>query len=130
MGGMNEELETPVTARNRIRHVGSDLVKAELDLKNARDREVAAKHDYEKALRAALLSPEAPRVQRGGATVADRDAWAEDRCDAQRFAYMVAEANRQASQTHYATLNTQAMLAQAILKSIDRAFSVGAGRDE
>lgn len=120
-----EELETPVTARNRIRSVGSELVRAEMDLKNARDREVNAKHAYEKALRAAVLSPEAPRVERGGATVTERDAWAESRCEVQKFEYMVAEANRQAAQDHYRTLDTQSMLAQALLKSIDRAFSIG-----
>lgn len=127
---MNEEHETPVTARDRIRSVGSAITRAELDLKTARDREVNAKHDYEKALRAALLSPEAPRVTRGGITVDERKAWAEDRVDDQRFAFMVAEANRQAASDHYRTLDVQAMLAQAILKSIDRAFSMGTGRDQ
>lgn len=122
---ISEDNETPVTARNRIRSVGSELVKAEIDLKNARDREVNAKHAYEKALRAAVLSPEAPRVERGGATVTERDAWAESRCEVQKFDYMVAEAIRQAAQTHYAMWDTQAMLAQAILKSIDRAFGMG-----
>lgn len=125
-----EDSETPVTARNRIRAVGSELVKAEIDLKNSRDREVNAKHAYEKALRAAVLSPEAPQVARGGATVSERDAWAEGRCEHQKFDFMVAEANRQAAQTHYATLDTQAMLAQAILKSIDRAFGMGTRGDQ
>lgn len=120
-----EEHETPVTARNRIRSVGSALVKAEMDLKTARDAEVNAKHAYESARRAAALSAEAPRVLRGGTTVGERDAWVDDRCEAHEFAYRVAEANRQAAHCHYSTIETQSMLAQAILKSIDRAFSVG-----
>lgn len=124
-----EDTETPTTARNRVRKVGSELVAAEIALKSARDAEVNAKHEYEQAQRRAALSPEAPRVARGERTVAEREAWVADRCEAQEFAYRVAEVNRQAAQTHYATLDTQAMLAQAILKSIDRAFSMGT-RDE
>jgi hypothetical protein len=120
-----EEFETPVTARNRVRSVGSDLVRAEQDLKRARDAEVNAKHEYESAKRKAALSAEAPKVERGGATVAEREAWVADRCDRLEFAFLVAEANRQAAVDHYRTLDTQAMLAQAILKSIDRAFSLG-----
>jgi hypothetical protein len=122
---MTEELETPVTARNRIRAVGSQLVQAELSLKRARDAEVEARQAYESAKRAAALSPEAPRVARGGATVAEREAWVDERCERLEFAYRVAEANRQAATDHYKTVDTQAMLAQAILKSIDRAFSAG-----
>ena len=124
-----EENETPVTARNRIRAVGTQLVQAEQSLKRARDAEVQAKHDYESAERRAALSPEAPRVVRGGTTVAEREAWVGERCEAQRFAYQVAEANRLAAMDHYRTLDTQAMLAQSILRSIDRAFSMGT-RDE
>lgn len=124
-----EDNETPVTARNRVRRVGSDLVRAEMDLKAARDAEVNAKHDYEKAKRAAALSPDAPRVVRGGTTVAEREAWVDERCDSLEFQYRLAEATRQAAKDHYDTINTQAMLSQAILKSIDAAFRMGTRDD-
>lgn len=125
-----EEHETPVTARNRIRSVGSLLVKAEMDLKTARDAEVKAKHEYESAKRAATLSPEAPKVERGRATVADKEAWVDHRCDQLEFLFRVAEANRQAAHDHFRTVETQSMLAQALLKSIDRAFSAGTRDDQ
>ncbi len=111
-----EEHETPVTGRNRVRVVGSGLVAAELELKKARDKEVNAKHEYEKAERAASLSPNAPQVTRGGVTAAERAAWVAYQVDVLEFEFRVAEANRLAAQTNYATWNTQAMLAQAILK--------------
>lgn len=125
-----EEHETPVTARNRIRGIGSQLVMAEQSLKAARDAEVRAKHDYESAKRAATLSPEAPKVERGGATVAEKEAWVDHRCDQLEFLFRVAEANRQAAHDHFRTVETQSMLAQALLKSIDRAFTAGTRDDQ
>jgi hypothetical protein len=127
-----EELETPVTARNRCRQVGSMLAAAELGLKRARDAEVEAEHVYQQAHRRALLMPDCPRPRRGenGVTVADRDGWVDEQCDASEFAYKLATAARLAAKDHYETVNTQAMLAQAILKSIDRAVAIGTGHDQ
>ena len=142
-GGVTEEFETPVTARDRCRKFGNELVAAELELKRARqtetDAEIAhgrAKAAYELGKYQAFLSPEAPTVARGESTVAEKEAWCEIRCKALREEMLNAWAVWKAGQTlresakeHYDRCETTANLAQSILRSIDRAFW-SPGREE
>lgn len=121
--------ETPETARDRVSRCGTALAAAELELKRSRDAEVDAKHTYEAARRRAMLSKDCPKVTRGGITTAERDAWVEDQAADEEMQFQVAEVRRQSAKDHYETINTQAMLAMAILRSIDTAFNI-AGRSQ
>lgn len=121
--------ETPETARDRVSRCGTALAKAELELKRARDAEVDARHTFEAARRRTMLSDDCPKVTRGGVTTAERDAWVEEQSSSAELLFQIAEVRRQAAKDHYETVNTQAMLAMAILRSIDTAFNV-AGRSQ
>lgn len=124
-----EEHETPVTARNRCRRVGTMLVQAELELKRARAEEMQAEFDYQQAKRRAFTARDCPVVERGGATVAERDAWVESAAEEQELQWRIWRMRREAAWDHYRRAETQVMLAQSILRSIDRAFSVGTGQE-
>lgn len=124
-----EEFETPVTARNRCRALGTALIQAEIDVKEARDVEVEAEQAFQSATRRAYLSPQAPAVERGGYTTKQLDAWVTAQAEDARREWKIAEARRQAAWNHYERINTQVMLAQSILRSIDRAFALGTGTE-
>lgn len=85
---------TPVEAERQIRWVQNHLTRAQADLRDARDEEVAAKHIYERAYRKVILSGDCPRVTRDGYTAAERDAWVADRCAEEHEAYELAEVKR------------------------------------
>ena len=135
--------ETPVTARARVKRVANSLIVAELDLKRRREDELhaelardAAADALEVAATLAMLNDDAPKVERNGATVAEKQAWVERKVRPQqellkdavvrlKGAKMLTEGARR----HYDRLNTQIMAAQAVLKSIDRAMSIGTHGD-
>lgn len=129
-GRLDESHETPVTARARVLRYGSMVTQAELDLKRAREAEVEAMRILRKAKVVAQLSPDAPKVVRGGATVADKLAWVEQAVEDERFALDLATVMRQAAWDHYQRIDKQASLAQSILKSIDNSFGWGTGREQ
>jgi hypothetical protein len=104
--------------------LGSEMTKAELGLRAARDAEVDAKHTYEAAHRRAMLSKDCPKVTRGGTTTAERDAWVEDQCAGEYMQFQVAEVRRQAAKDHLDVTRDQGMLSMALLRSIDTAFNV------
>lgn len=121
---MIEDDDTPARARERVQKTGTRLAVAALELKRARDAEVEAEHVYEARKRALLLSPECPRVTRSAMTAAERDAWVEDRADEEHFKFRVATAIREAAKDNLAICQTQAMLAMALLRSVDAAYAM------
>lgn len=136
--------ETPVTARARVKRIANGIIAAELDVRRARqaelDREIEldrAKDALDAAETLAQLSADAPVVERNGATVADKAAWVQRQVQPQRellrdaiVLHKGAKMLTEAARRHYDRLNTQGMLAQSILKSIDLAFGRGtAGGD-
>jgi len=127
---VDERDENPVKARARVVRYGSMLIEAELDLKRARHAELEAEKAYRRAYAAAMLSGEAPTVERGGATVADKQAWVEVKTDGPKWEWEGAKVQRQAAWDHYQRVDKQAGLAQSILKSIDSAFAWGTGREQ
>lgn len=94
---------TPVGVERWLRHSITKLTHAEKALREARDAETTADIDYRRAHRRAMLSPQCPRVTRGGYTTADRDAWVDDQCDAEWEAYRLAVKTREAAQDHLRT---------------------------
>lgn len=119
-----DEPLTPVSVERQLRWVLNALTKAQKALADARDEEVEAKHDYERARRAAFFNPECPKPTRGGHTVADRDMWVEDQCADLREAYEVAEVKRHSAEDHLRVLRDQSMVVATLSKSVGMAFSM------
>lgn len=115
---------TPVAAERRLVQLDSEMTKAELALRKARDEEVDAKHAYEAARRRAGFDKECPRVARGGATVDERKQWIDDRCADEQRKYDLKVAAREAAQDHHKTVRDQAMIAMALLRSVSTAFNM------
>jgi hypothetical protein len=117
---------TPVMAEKRLQWLDNEMARAELALRNARDAEVAAKHEYEAARRQAGFSKDCPRVARGGATVDERKQWIDDQCANQQRAYDLKVAAREGALDHHRTVRDQAMIAMALLRSVSTAFNMSA----
>lgn len=115
---------SPVDVERKIRQLVNDLGKALQELGEARDAEVHAKHAYESERRAALLSPERPRVERGGMTTAERDAWVEERCANRKHEFDIAETVRKAAEDHLRVVHDQASLVQTLARSVHQAYSM------
>lgn len=115
---------TPVAAERRLVTLDTEMTKAELALRRARDEEVNAKHTYEAARRQAGFHKDCPLVARGGATVDMRKQWIDDQCAAQQRAYDLKTAAREAAQDHHRTVRDQAMVAMALLRSVTTAYNM------
>jgi hypothetical protein len=115
---------TPVAAERRLVALDTEMTKAELALRRARDEEVFAKHTYEAARRRAGFDKDCPRVERGGATVDMRKQWIEDRCADEGRDYDLKIAAREAAQDHHRTVRDQAMVAMALLRSVTTAYNM------
>lgn len=122
---MNEDHAlTPVAAERRLVQLDTAMTQAELQLRRARDTEVAKKHEYEAARRQAGFDKDCPRVERGGATVDMRRQWIDDKCAKEQREYDIAVAAREAAQDHHRTVRDQAMVAMALLRSVSTAYNV------
>lgn len=115
---------TPVAVERKLRQIFNDMGRAQGDLSKARETEVEAKHGYERAHRAAMLSDQCPKVARGGYTTAERDAWVDEQCAILRQTYEVAEVRRKAAEEHLRTLYQQGTLAAVLAKSVHQAYSM------
>lgn len=115
---------SPVDIEQKLRALVNNLAAAYKELAEARDGEVHAKHAYESKHRAALLDPDRPRVERGGLTTAERDAWVEDQCAEQREAYDIAEVVRKAAEDHLRVIRDQASVVQTLARSVQQAYSM------
>lgn len=115
---------TPVAAERRLVWLDSEMTRAELALRRARDDEVSAKHDYEAARRRAGFDKDCPRVARGAATVDERKQWIDDQCANQQRAYDLKVAAREGALDHHRTVRDQAMVAMALLRSVSVAYNL------
>lgn len=118
----NETL-TPISIEKKIRWIYNAMTLAQGALRDARDAEVCAKHEYEREHRAAMLSTDCPKVTRGGFTTAERDAWVDERSALAREAYEIAEMRRKAAEDHLRTLFNQGTLAAVLAKSVHQAYA-------
>lgn len=119
-----DEPLTPVRVEARLRHIVNALTKAQRELAERRDAEVAAKHAYERARRTAFFADDCPKPARGGYTVADRETWIDDRCADLREAYELAEVARHSAEDHLRTLRDQGVIVAALAKSVNLAYSM------
>jgi hypothetical protein len=120
---MTESL-TPVDVERKLRQLVNDLARAQAALRQARDLEVDARHDYDRAKRRALLSEKSPKVTRGGYTVAEQTAWVEQQCEDLKFAADKATVVREAAQDHLRVLLAQAEIVRSLAASVRQAYEM------
>ena len=115
---------TPVDIETRLRKLVNDLGIATVMLREARDAEVEAKHAWARARRRAMLSRECPKVERGGYTTAERDAWCDDQVADLAFAHDKATVVRESAQDHLRTLREQAEIVRSLGASVRQAYEL------
>jgi len=125
---MSDEPLTPLTVEAKLRSLVTDLTRAQSALRQARDLEVDARHDHDRARRRALLSDKSPKVTRGGYTTAERDAWVDEQCADLRFAADKATVVREAGQDRLRVLLAQAEIVRSLGASVRQAYdTAGSG---
>jgi hypothetical protein len=120
-----EDVLTPVAIESKLRSLVNELGKARVLLATARDAEVDAKHAWNRARRAAMLSRDCPKVERGGWTTAERDAWVDHEVEDLHFEYDKATAAREAAQDHLRVLREQAEIVRSLGASVRQAYDLG-----
>lgn len=113
---------TPLDVERRLRQLVSDLTRAQQALAQARDMEVDARHEYDRTRRRALLSGQAPKVARGGFTVAEQTAWVDQQCTDLKFASDKATVVREAAQDRLRVLLAQAEIVRSLGASVRQAY--------
>jgi hypothetical protein len=121
---MTAEALTPLDIEAKLRQLVGDLTRAQTNLRQARDAEVDARHEYDRARRRALLSDKSPKVSRGGYTVAEQSAWVDEQCAALRFAADKATVTREAAVDHLRVLLAQAELVRSLGASVRQAYEL------
>lgn len=106
---------TPAQADSAMRWV---------QLRERRDTEIDAKHTFESAKRAAFFSPGCPKPERGGYTVADREAFIERECAEARRVFELATAAREAAQDALRVLDKQSVVLASLNKNAQQAFNL------
>lgn len=119
---------SPAQIEDKLRRCVSDLTRAELALRSARDVETEAEIIYRAAHRTAVLSPQCPKVSRGGVTTAERDAWVDRECITQWETHRRATTARESAQDYVRTVRDITSAVQSIASLVRAAFSL-AGRD-
>lgn len=121
---MTPEPLTPVAVEQKLRHLVNDLSRAQAALAQARDLEVDARHEYDRARRRALLSDKSPKVTRGGYTVAEQSAWVDDQCADLKFAADKATVVREAAQDRLRVLLATAEVCRSLAASVRTAYEM------
>jgi hypothetical protein len=115
---------TPLSVEAKLRALVNDLTRAQGALADARDLEVDARHEYDRARRRALLSDKSPKVTRGGYTVAEQAAWVEEQCADLKFAADKATVIREAAQDRLRVLLAQAEIVRSLGASVRAAYEL------
>jgi hypothetical protein len=121
---MNGDTLTPVQIEQKLRQLVNDLARAQAALRQARDLEVDARHEHDRARRRALLSEKSPKVTRGGYTTAERDAWVDQQVEDLKFTSDKATVVREAAQDHLRTLLAQAEIVRSLGASVRQAYEL------
>jgi hypothetical protein len=127
---MTREPDTPPTAEATLQSLSDKMEIAVAGLREARNEEVAAQHEYEAAKRRAQFSGECPKVgvfDGVRTTVAQQAAWVDERVAEEKLLWQIAKATRQAASTHLNMLRDQASVAQSIASSVRTSYQ-GTGR--
>ncbi len=115
---------TPLAVEAKLRNLVSELTRAQIALRQARDQEVDRRHDYDRAKRRALLSEKSPKVTRGGYTVAEQTAWVDSECSDLKYDADKATVVREAAQDHLRVLLAQAEIVRSLGASVRQAFDM------
>jgi len=115
---------TPVQVEAKLRQLVTQLAQAQAALRQARDLEVDARHEYDRARRRAILSDKSPKVTRGGYTVAEQTAWVEQQCEDLKFAADKATVIREAAVDHLRVLLAQAEIVRSLGASVRQAYEL------
>lgn len=115
---------TPLDVEAKLRSLVTDLTRAQAALGQARDLEVDARHEYERAKRRALLSEKSLKVTRGGYTVAEQTAWVDDQCSDLKFAADKATVVREAAQDRLRVVLAQAEIVRSLGASVRQAYDM------
>lgn len=115
---------TPLSVEAKLRHLVTDLTRAQVSLAQARDLEVDARHEYDRAKRRALLSEKSPKVTRGGYTVAEQSAWVDEQCADLKFGSDKATVVREAAQDRLRVLLAQAEIVRSLGASVRQAYDM------
>lgn len=115
---------TPLSVEAKLRQLVNDLTRAQIVLREARDAEVDARHECDRARRRALLSEKSPKVTRGGYTTAERDAWVDDQCSDLKFAADKATVVREAAVDRLRVLLAQAEIVRSLGASVRQAYEL------
>lgn len=121
---MSAEALTPLDIEAKLRQLVNDLTRAQAALRQARDLEVDARHEHERARRRALLSEQSPKVTRGGHTVAEQSAWVDEQCADLKFAADKATVVREAAQDRLRVLLAQAEIVRSLGASVRQAYEL------
>jgi hypothetical protein len=100
----------PVDAEMRLRALDAALDVAVTKVKDARDKEVGLWRKFRDARSDAMLSPDCPKVSRGGYTTGERDAWVEREVLDAEAAYKKAIADRENAVDEMFKLKDQAAI--------------------
>jgi hypothetical protein len=115
---------TPLAVEQKLRRLVNDLTVAQAALRQARDLEVDARHEHDRARRKALLSDKSPKVTRGGYTVAEQSAWVDEECADLRFAADKATVVREAAVDRLRVLLAQAEIVRSLGASVRQAYEM------
>jgi len=121
---MSAEPLTPLDIEAKLRQLVNDLTRAQAALRQARDAEVDARHEYDRARRRALLSDKSPKVTRGGYTVAEQAAWVDEQCADLKFAADKAMVIREAAQDRLRVLLASAEIVRSLGASVRQAYDM------
>lgn len=101
---------------DRLHGVHQDMAVAQRAVRQSRDREVELTEALRMATVRAMLADDCPRPKRGenGVTVADREAWVDQRVSDERFAAAVAEATRKSAEDALRVARDQASVVQSL----------------
>ena len=118
------ETLTPLDVERKLRSLVTDLSQAQISLRQARDLEVDARHEYDRARRRSLLSDKSPKVTRGGYTVAEQSAWVDEQCADLKFSADKATVVREAAQDRLRVLLAQAEIVRSLGASVRQAYEL------
>ena len=121
---MSIEPLTPLAVEAKLRQLVTDLTRAQAALAQARDLEVDARHEYDRAKRRALLSEKSPKVTRGGYTVAEQSAWVDEQCADLKFSADKATVVREAAQDRLRVLLAQSEIVRSLGASVRQAYDM------
>lgn len=115
---------TPPEVEAKLRACTREMLDAERELRAARDVETDCEIAYRKAHTTAMLSGDCPRVTRGEVTVADRDAWVDERCHGEWRALRLATAGREIAADRIRVTRDITSAVQTIAQMVRQAYSV------